>query len=113
MNDFNANVLLEHLMQDRDLALEILRLYIASAADLLANLETAIAGNDVHGISLHAHSLKGSSANVGAEHMCRMAAQLENLATKGDFAAMTELLVRLTSGYQDFLAAARREGWID
>ncbi len=57
----------------------------------------------------HAHSIKGAAANMGAEAMRAVAAQLEKSALDGNFAAFTPLLSAITVEYEKFLAAVAEE----
>jgi PAS domain S-box-containing protein len=54
--------------------------YIDSAARLVAGVEVALAANDAAGLRQAAHTLKSSSASLGARELARLCADLENLA---------------------------------
>lgn len=111
MRDFNSGAFLENLVNDRNLAREILAIYLDSSRALLDKLESSIEAGDASEIALHSHSLKGASLNVGAERMADIARQSEQAAKEGFLDPAADLLAQLRSAYQDFLRAVKEEGW--
>ena len=81
-----------------DLARRILKIYLDSSGTLMAQIEQAIDAGDGEALRYAAHSLKSSSANVGAETLSGCFKQLENLGRDG----------RLVKASTDF-AETRRE----
>ena len=65
-----------------DLLAQVVRLYFDSAADMLARLRDGLASGDHEAVRIAAHTLKSSSANVGAGTLAEMCKQLE-LAARG------------------------------
>ena len=57
---------------------ELVGLFIEHTPPKLAQLSEAIASSDLPALKLAAHSLKGSSANVGARGMQQLCDQLEH-----------------------------------
>ncbi len=82
-----GSINLELLDQWRDLdpcgsgklAREILQIYLDSTGALLSQVEQAIAGGDAEALRRAAHSLKSSSANVGADTLSGLFKTLESL----------------------------------
>ena len=78
---------------DPDMLADILGLYLDKSADLLQTLQTAIANLDAESMRIAAHTLKSSSANVGARvlaDLCRdLIAQLGNWEIDTKTLAMT------------------------
>jgi signal transduction histidine kinase/DNA-binding response OmpR family regulator/HPt (histidine-containing phosphotransfer) domain-containing protein len=60
----------------------IVSTYCTTAAELVARLHTALAAGDCDAIRQTAHSLKGSSAQVGAQQLAALCAELEALAAE-------------------------------
>lgn len=58
---------------------EILQAYLDTAPDSIARLEQAIQNGDGNEVRMHAHSLKGSSANIGANDLSASCSQLEQM----------------------------------
>lgn len=69
---------------DSELIRDILEMYETTAGDDLAALEHAVNAADLDGCMRRAHSLKGASANVGADAMAGVAAQFEKVARAGE-----------------------------
>jgi HPt (histidine-containing phosphotransfer) domain-containing protein len=62
----------------------LIRQYLDSAPGFMAELELAAANDDLPAMVGPAHSLKSSSANLGALRLSRHAAHLEQAARNGD-----------------------------
>ena len=78
---------LKEIMDDDYLSL--LRTYLRNAPELVAQVHAAIDQSDVAAMVLPVHSLKSSSANVGAMHLSELAREAERLARDGNLAAAT------------------------
>ncbi len=63
---FDRDAALERLDGDAELLDEVVGIYREDAPQILGNLETAISARDARTAEREAHSLKGSSANIGA-----------------------------------------------
>ncbi len=74
---------------------EICDLFLAEAGPRLATMRHAAATGDAKALCAGAHTLKGSSANVGAVAVCSAAAEIELLAGDGDVDGARPWLVRL------------------
>lgn len=59
---------------------ELLQTYLADAVDRMACLEEAATRNDHEYLRNSAHSLKGSSSNIGAVHLAELTQNVESLA---------------------------------
>ncbi len=66
-----------------DLLAQVVRLYFESAADMLARLRAGLATGDHDAVRIAAHTLKSSSANLGAAALAEMCKQLELAARTG------------------------------
>jgi HPt (histidine-containing phosphotransfer) domain-containing protein len=95
------------------LALRILRIYIDSASETWRGIEQAIAGRDAEALRLGAHSLKSSSASVGAQALANLLRELETLAKAARmdeagilFASMQGEYARVLAALHDILAEA-------
>jgi HPt (histidine-containing phosphotransfer) domain-containing protein len=67
--------------------LSLLWTYLRNAPQLLAQARAAVTQSDVGSMVIPMHSLKSSSANVGAMHLSDLAREAERHARAGDFAA--------------------------
>lgn len=77
----NLNMLKELIGDDLK---EILDAYLQTAPDNINKLEQALTQADAEQVRMQAHSLKGSSANIGANDLSSLAAQLEQLGKNDD-----------------------------
>lgn len=67
----------------RGLLRQVMRLYLDSVPPLIAELRRAGAGGDLAAVRNAAHSLKSSSANVGATRLAEMCKAVERAAQAG------------------------------
>lgn len=74
---FNATSLEEMCGYDREIAQEVIAEYVETAPSLLEKIGGALGSASAPDLTLHAHSLKGSSRTIGAEAMAQICMQLE------------------------------------
>lgn len=96
---FDEPDLLNRLRGNESLADRVLRLYLTDSEHLLQRAGQSLASGNLTELSVVAHTLKGSSLNVGAQCVARAAATLENLAKSvaGDPPKLTLVLDALRS----------------
>jgi CheY-like chemotaxis protein len=89
----------EHLHQisdnDPEFELEILKVFVEDSLFHVEGIKAAITVNDFHQLAKEAHHLKGSSGNVGATAMRKIAEELEQLSRKQSFVGAYELVLGL------------------
>ncbi len=86
----------------------VVQAFETSAARLLPQLRAAHAAGDASGIHHVAHTLKSSSASVGALSLSRHCAELEALARAGHAAALGPQVAALIDEVDAALQALRR-----
>jgi HPt (histidine-containing phosphotransfer) domain-containing protein len=69
--------LAESVGGDRDFVVELIDTYLTDAAQHVAEVEAAIGGSDATGLVRPAHTLKSSSATLGAARLAATARRLE------------------------------------
>ncbi len=77
---FDRQRLLRALGEDEDLLEEIVAIFLQDTPNEFGPLEKAIADSDLGMVALQAHKLKGSAANVRAESMRKVLADIEEAA---------------------------------
>ena len=82
----------------------ILRAYLASSAASVEQVEQAVAVGDADALRSAAHSLKSSSANVGAQTLSELFRQLELLGREGRPQEAEALLADMRREYQRAVA---------
>jgi len=75
---------LERVEGDRELLEELLRLFVNECQGTLRQIRDSWSSHDVRALGRLAHTLKGSSANVGANELSQAAFVLERLARSGN-----------------------------
>ena len=70
-------------------------MFVENSRSHLEAIRAAIAANDYQKIALKAHSIKGSSGNIGATIMMQTAEKLEQLNQKQNFQGVSDLLTEL------------------
>lgn len=71
---------------------ELIAIYLADTPKLLAQLEEALACQDAGVAKRSAHTIKGSSANFGAEQFSRLAQEIEAACKANNLGAATSAL---------------------
>lgn len=85
---------------DEELRKELIELFIADTEERFVVLESAIAVKDAEELNRTAHSIKGSSANMGASTLQALALQLESLGSENQFEEAPALLSSLKNEYE-------------
>lgn len=109
---FDGESLLLRLMEDKELAREVLNGFCQDAPCQLKKLRARIDESDAAGLRLQAHTLKGSSATVGAEALCAVAREMETAAAAGQFDLCRDLLPDAIEQLERFCARLADDGWI-
>jgi CheY-like chemotaxis protein/HPt (histidine-containing phosphotransfer) domain-containing protein len=78
-----------------DILKVLIELYLEEAPPRLAALREAIEGGDARTVERAAHTLKGSTANMGAMRMAAVCAELEKVGGSGELTRAPELLEQL------------------
>ncbi len=85
----------------------IIAVYLEDAPRLIAQLERAAAANDPIALRVAAHTLKSSSANVGATTLSEAARDLEHGARDGTLAKPEVLVARIVTEFAQVRSALR------
>jgi HPt (histidine-containing phosphotransfer) domain-containing protein len=85
---------------DGDLVVELINLYLEEGARLLQVVNDALRTKDAAAIKRAAHSLRGSSGNLGILQMSVICEQMEKHECNDPFPFLEELMLSLTSEFQ-------------
>jgi CheY-like chemotaxis protein len=80
--------------EDRLLA-RLIALYRDDSSQLLADIDNGMKVSDAEAVARAAHTLKSSSANLGATNVAAIARQIENSARNGDLTDMMSSITKL------------------
>lgn len=97
-------------ISDEAILATVINEFCASTPVQLEILCTAAKSQDAEQLKFESHSLKSSSAALGAKQMASVCEKLEELATQGELANATDLVEELKSAYtgsRDELLAIR------
>jgi len=86
---------------------EIMTVYLDNSLALLRQVEQGLIAGDADALRRAAHSLKSSSANVGAERLSRLFLKLEALGRDGQLTAAMPLLDQTRRAYAEATAEMR------
>jgi PAS domain S-box-containing protein len=91
-----------------ELLARVIKVYLVESPKLMKKLRQAVDAADAHGIASFAHSLKSSSANVGARALSGYFAEMEALARRAETRQACDMMQKVEAehlGVQDALAA--------
>ncbi|WP_024850138.1 Hpt domain-containing protein [Hydrogenovibrio kuenenii] len=89
---------------------EILEVFITTAPNDLIGMQQTLSSQDAEGLRLHAHTMKGSAANVGATTLSLLAKNIEEMAKSGELPVegkelneLEDTLNKVISALQDYI----------
>jgi CheY-like chemotaxis protein len=100
---------LREVLGDPGLVADVIELFCTDATRRLDDLDVALAMADFVGLRRTAHTLKGSSANVGAVGVTQLAERAERSAEDGDGDGAAEAVARLHDEVARAATALRSE----
>lgn len=89
---------------DLELQKELIELYLESGAGLIRSIGSAVISGDMDALRRGAHTLKGSSANLGAVGIFDCARRLERDGRKGNLRAAESRLSHLRGEWKRVLS---------
>jgi excisionase family DNA binding protein len=111
MVDFDRQFLLEQLDGDKEVVKEILNLYLEKTPEQIGAVAEAVKNKDAALIRSSAHSLKGSSGNVGAVKLSQTAQKMETIGKEGDLSRAEELMKEIEENFRTFQGALQHLGF--
>lgn len=97
---FNENSLISRLGNDKDLADEICEVFLETMPELLSQIQTSVEGKDLQSIRHYAHTIKGACANISADRLCTISAELEYAAIENDLDSIERNIRPLREEYK-------------
>jgi len=107
--DFDRKGFFERTGDDREFAAEVADAFLADSPPIFEQLSDAISAGDSASARKFAHTLKGSSANIGGVAFSRIAAQIEAAGAEKNLERMAELLPAASTAMQNLLALLKNE----
>ncbi len=84
---------------------QLLDVYFRDSMDRMANIDRALGQGDADAVRQVAHSLKGSSANIGAARLSARCQLLEDAGRAGNLARCRELFPEVSQDWRAVAAA--------
>lgn len=78
---------------------EMIRLFLQNGPARMDQIRTVVENDDLDQPERGSHSLKSSAANIGAEHVRRIADEIEIAASNAELARVRELLPGLEDAF--------------
>lgn len=85
----------------QEFVLEMIDLFLAHAPERIRSARAALESGDHQTLYRSAHSLKSTSANMGARRLQRLAEQVEGRAAAKDLAPIPPLLEEMAEQFED------------
>ena len=98
---------LGQITDSTDTLRSIIRVYLESTPDTLEKICAGIAAGETQQIAMAVHSLKGSSAAIGAEPLVERCQQLYMAARSGDSESAARLVSDVECCYKETTTALR------
>ncbi len=92
-----------------DILAELAELFVNDSASLLAALHEGLERGDAGSVERSAHTLKGSSGNMGARVMSRISSELQVACRSGDLTRARDLLASLHTEFERVREALEAE----
>jgi signal transduction histidine kinase/HPt (histidine-containing phosphotransfer) domain-containing protein len=108
---FDADSMLERLMQDRELAETLIGVFLNDVPQQMNALAHSLATGDAAGAHCQAHSLKGAAGVISAERFSETAARIERAAGSGEVPQAAAYASELEDRLDELKAALGHSGW--
>ncbi len=104
---FDKATLVSRLMDDEEFAQKAVEVFLETIPTVIRDLRHSAEDLNFPELQRHAHSIKGASANIGAERLREVAAHIESAARNGNTEELLPLLPGLEREMGAFLSEAR------
>jgi histidine phosphotransfer protein HptB len=100
--------LLDMLESDQEVLAEIINCYLVESPKIVATMQTSVTNEDADTLYKAAHSLKSSSASLGAMNLYQLCLQLELKGKSGNLEGVLELMSQLINEYAQVEIALKK-----
>ncbi len=100
---------LDEFEGDQEFLLEVLEGFLKNVRAQIKTIHQALEEGDTEVVRKEAHSIKGGAANLTADHLSRIALELENMGQSGRLDGGYEVLESLEKGCKRLEAYAGEE----
>ncbi len=107
---FDRSALLKRLGGDEQFCDELVKEFMEDVSVRLAQLKQALDDNDAAVVKHQAHTLKGASANIGAQALRDVAMEIETAGREGNFDLLGPIFRRLEDEFENLRTAVSPPG---
>ena len=93
-----------------DILARIVNMYVEKSPELISAIEEGVAANDCDKVKMAAHTLKSSSAYVGASALAEVCSKIESKAVNGQLTETAEDISRVNSGFHSVVSQIKQYG---
>jgi len=105
------SMVIENFFEDEDLLMEIVDIYLEETPQTVEKLADAIKTGTLEEVELHAHSIKGTSAQIAAAQLQEKGRLLEFAAKEKNTEVFESLFNDLKKEYDSLMSFLSRENW--
>lgn len=98
---FDKSAAMSRLYNDKELFMEIVKIFLEDYPPLLARIEAAVEAGDAQALETAAHTLKGSVSNFCAKEAFEWARTLQEIGGSGDLTEAPEAVLRLSDATEE------------
>jgi PAS domain S-box-containing protein len=109
---FDESELLNRLMGDRELEKTVISAFLAEMPQQITRLKGEVTNRNPVNARIQAHTIRGASANLGAEALRRAAHQAEKLGEKGDLDGLAVLIPLIEAEFNLFQETVSKTGML-
>jgi signal transduction histidine kinase/CheY-like chemotaxis protein/HPt (histidine-containing phosphotransfer) domain-containing protein len=102
---FNLGALLGRVGGDEELCREVLEVFVEDVPEQIEALRKALASEDLEQTARHGHTLKGASANVGAEALHQLSLEVEQAGKEANLSRATTACQAIEAEFERFKVA--------
>ena len=84
---------------------DLVTIYLSSAENLIDEIQAAFTNQDANKFAIAAHSLKLTSASIGATRLSQISKYLEKVGKTGEITGSTDILNLLNNEYTEIIKA--------
>ena len=101
MSSLINRVTFDRISNQPDILRHIIQLYLDLTPETLEKIDAGLAGGDMEQVAMAAHSLKGSSATLGAEQLAELCQQLYEEAKAPNRETAAQLATEVSRCYRE------------
>jgi len=93
-----------------DILARIVNMYMEKSPELITAIKEGVAANDCDKVKMAAHTLKSSSAYVGATALAEVCNRIESKAANGELAETAEDITQVNTGFESVVGQIKQYG---